>query len=139
MLAQIFWHGFTIGEVSCPTKYFKEASSINFRRSVKYGFGCLAIGLKFRLAKMGLRRPRNCSVQRRGEARFLPVDGGAGEHAGFDGLVECGMDAGQQFDGFVLFAVSEQRAIIFFQAVQARFDAAIVLVLALVAARPAFG
>ena len=54
MLAQIFWHGFTIGEVSCPTKYFKEASSINFRRSVKYGLGCLAIGLKFRLAKMGL-------------------------------------------------------------------------------------
>jgi glycosyltransferase involved in cell wall biosynthesis len=54
MLAQIFWHGFTIAEVSCPTKYFKEASSINFRRSVKYGFGCLSIGLKFRLAKMGL-------------------------------------------------------------------------------------
>ena len=53
MLAQIFWHGFTIAEVSCPTKYFKEASSINFRRSVKYGLGCLAIGLKFRLAKMG--------------------------------------------------------------------------------------
>lgn len=54
MLAQILWHGFTIGEVSCPTKYFDEASSINFRRSVKYGFGCLGIGLKFRLAKMGL-------------------------------------------------------------------------------------
>ena len=50
MLAQILWHGFTIGEVSCPTKYFKEASSINFRRSVKYGFGCLNVGLKFRLA-----------------------------------------------------------------------------------------
>jgi glycosyltransferase involved in cell wall biosynthesis len=57
MLAQIFWHGFTIGEVSCPTKYFKEASSINFRRSVKYGLGCLATGLKFRLAKMGLLKP----------------------------------------------------------------------------------
>jgi glycosyltransferase involved in cell wall biosynthesis len=54
MLAQIFWHGYTIGEVSCPTKYFKEASSINFRRSVKYGLGCLATGLKFRLSKMGL-------------------------------------------------------------------------------------
>jgi glycosyltransferase involved in cell wall biosynthesis len=53
MLAQILWHGFTIGEVSCPTKYFKEASSINFQRSVKYGFGCLGVGLKFRLAKMG--------------------------------------------------------------------------------------
>jgi glycosyltransferase involved in cell wall biosynthesis len=54
MLAQILWHGFTIGEVSCPTKYFKEASSINFRRSVKYGFGCLKTGLAFRLAKMGV-------------------------------------------------------------------------------------
>lgn len=54
MLAQIVWHGFTIGEVSCPTKYFAEASSINFRRSVKYGFGCLSTGLKFRLSKLGL-------------------------------------------------------------------------------------
>ena len=58
MLAQILWHGFTIGEVSCPTKYFKEASSINFRRSVKYGFGCLNVGLKFRLAKLGLAKPK---------------------------------------------------------------------------------
>ena len=54
MLAQILWHGFTIGEVSCPTKYFPEASSINFRRSLKYGFGCLATALSFRLAKTGL-------------------------------------------------------------------------------------
>jgi glycosyltransferase involved in cell wall biosynthesis len=53
MLAQIFWHGFTIAEVSCPTKYFAEASSINLRRSIKYGFGCLGTGLKFRLAKWG--------------------------------------------------------------------------------------
>jgi uncharacterized radical SAM superfamily protein len=67
MLAQIFWHGFTIGEVSCPTKYFKEASSINFRRSVKYGLGCLAVGLKFRLAKMGwLRSELFSSMPRRG-------------------------------------------------------------------------
>lgn len=58
MLAQILWHGFTIGEVSCPTKYFKEASSINFRRSCKYGFGCLSVGVQFRLAKMGLMKPR---------------------------------------------------------------------------------
>jgi glycosyltransferase involved in cell wall biosynthesis len=53
MLAQILWHGFTIGEVSCPTKYFPEASSINLRRSIKYGFGCLATGLGYRLTKMG--------------------------------------------------------------------------------------
>ena len=54
MLAQILWHDFHIGEVSCPTKYFPEASSINFRRSVKYGLGCLATSGKYRLAKMGL-------------------------------------------------------------------------------------
>jgi len=54
MLAQILWHGFTIAEVSCPTKYFPEASSINLRRSIRYGFGCLGTGLRFRLARMGL-------------------------------------------------------------------------------------
>jgi glycosyltransferase involved in cell wall biosynthesis len=53
MLAQILWHGFTIAEVSCPTKYFPEASSINLRRSIKYGFGCLRTGLRFRIAKWG--------------------------------------------------------------------------------------
>lgn len=58
MLAQILWHDFTIGEVSCPTKYFKEASSINFRRSCKYGFGCLSVGSQFWLAKMGVAKPR---------------------------------------------------------------------------------
>src|SRR5580698_2993581 len=58
MLAQIFWYGYTIGEVSCPTKYFKEASSINFRRSCKYGLGCLWVGSQFRLAKMGLAKPK---------------------------------------------------------------------------------
>src|SRR5258706_9983280 len=54
ILAQILWNGFTIGEVSCPTKYFPEASSINLRRSIKYGFGCLWTALKFRLAKLGM-------------------------------------------------------------------------------------
>jgi glycosyltransferase involved in cell wall biosynthesis len=54
MLAQILWFGHTIAEVTCPTKYFTEASSISFQRSVKYGFGCLATGLTFRLAKMNL-------------------------------------------------------------------------------------
>ena len=53
MLAQILWHGHTIAEVSCPTKYFPEASSINLRRSIQYGFGCLSVGLTYRLAKLG--------------------------------------------------------------------------------------
>ncbi len=54
ILAQIVWLGYTIAEVSCPTKYFAEASSINLQRSIKYGFGCLAIAIEFRLAKTGL-------------------------------------------------------------------------------------
>jgi glycosyltransferase involved in cell wall biosynthesis len=54
MLAQIVWRGYTIAEVSCPTSYFPEASSINFPRSVKYGFDCMRTALDFRLAKMKL-------------------------------------------------------------------------------------
>jgi glycosyltransferase involved in cell wall biosynthesis len=57
MLAQILWLGEKIGEITCPTLYFKEASSINFQRSVKYGFGCLWTGLLFRLARWNLVTP----------------------------------------------------------------------------------
>ncbi len=55
MLAQIIWFGYRIGEVSCPTKYFEEASSINFRRSFIYGLGVLKTSIQFRLQKWGLR------------------------------------------------------------------------------------
>src|SRR5262245_48906318 len=48
MLAQIIYFGYRVGEVSCPTRYFAEASSINFRRSVTYGFGVLGTSLAFR-------------------------------------------------------------------------------------------
>jgi hypothetical protein len=54
MLAQILWYGYTVAEVSCPTKYSTEASSINFFRSLQYGWGCLQTALSFRLAKMKL-------------------------------------------------------------------------------------
>ena len=54
MLALIFYYGYKIGEISCPTKYFKEASSINFVRSCKYGLEVLGVSIKYRLAKMGL-------------------------------------------------------------------------------------
>lgn len=57
VLAQVVWLGVDIAEITCPTKYFREASSINFRRSVTYGMGCVATALKFRLAKMGLVHP----------------------------------------------------------------------------------
>lgn len=52
--AQIFYAGFEIAEVTCPTKYFEEASSINFKRSVKYGLGVLATSFKYFLQKKGL-------------------------------------------------------------------------------------
>lgn len=55
MLTQILWTGATIAEISCPTKYFPEASSINFRRSLTYGLGCLATGLSYRLCRARLR------------------------------------------------------------------------------------
>jgi len=58
MLAQVFWFGHTVAEISCPTKYFAEASSINFRRSVVYGFGCLGTAIRFRAAKWGLIRSK---------------------------------------------------------------------------------
>lgn len=58
MLAQCAYFGFKIGEVSCPTKYFPEASSINFRRSVKYGLGVLATTMQFAFQKWGLAKYR---------------------------------------------------------------------------------
>jgi len=54
MASQIFMAGYEIGEVTCPTKYFEEASSINFRRSAKYGLGVLRVSLVHRLHKWGL-------------------------------------------------------------------------------------
>lgn len=57
MLVQIIARGFRIGEVSCPTKYFPEASSINFRRSVVYGFGVIATAIQYRLHRLGLITP----------------------------------------------------------------------------------
>ena len=54
MLAQAAYFGFSIGEISCPTKYFEEASSINFRRSCTYGLGVLKTAAQYRLQKWGL-------------------------------------------------------------------------------------
>lgn len=54
MVSQIFYKGFSIAEVTCPTKYFEEASSINFSRSVTYGLGCLKVSFVHRMCKWGL-------------------------------------------------------------------------------------
>ncbi len=58
ILAQILWLGYLVAEVSCPTRYFEEASSIRFRPSVVYGIGCLKTACEFRLAKMKLMESR---------------------------------------------------------------------------------
>ena len=57
MIVQALYFGFHVGEISCPTKYFKEASSINFRRSVTYGFGVLGTALDLRFKRWGLAKP----------------------------------------------------------------------------------
>ena len=64
VLAQIHWLGYVIAEVTCPTKYFPEGSSISFRRSVRYGLGCLKTGLQYRLAKAGIVQSRLFPVPR---------------------------------------------------------------------------
>ena len=55
LIALMFYNNYNIGEISCPTKYFKEASSINFLRSCKYGFGVLGVSILYRLAKLGIK------------------------------------------------------------------------------------
>jgi hypothetical protein len=55
LIALMFYNNYNIGEISCPTKYFKEASSINFIRSCKYGFGVLGVSILYRLAKLGIK------------------------------------------------------------------------------------
>jgi glycosyltransferase involved in cell wall biosynthesis len=58
MLAEILWAGASIGEVSCPTVYFEDASSISFARSCTYGIGCLKTAMLFRLCKWGVMRSK---------------------------------------------------------------------------------
>lgn len=82
MLAQCAYFGFRIGEVSCPTKYFDEASSINFGRSVTYGLGVLATTMKFALQRWGLAKFRIFSSEGRRLEPGYPhyyVRGGAAE------------------------------------------------------------
>jgi hypothetical protein len=78
VLAQCICFGHRIGEVSCPTKYFKEASSINFARSVKYGFGVLSTTLKCRLQKLGIVKYRLFSPKSKKLLMdyYLPVPAG---------------------------------------------------------------
>ena len=74
MLSQILYAGFRVGEVTCPAKYFPEASSINFPRSVRYGLGCLVTAVQFRLSRWGLGRFKVFEMERE--------TGGGVTHAG---------------------------------------------------------
>lgn len=58
ILAQVLWFGYRIAEVSCPTRYFPEASTINLPRSIRYGIGCLFTGVRYRLAKVDILQSR---------------------------------------------------------------------------------
>lgn len=69
MLAQVIWMGYVVAEVSCPTRYFAEASSINFPRSVRYGFGCLVTAMQFYLARLGWLRCARFPPEARSERR----------------------------------------------------------------------
>lgn len=69
MLMQILWAGHVIAEISCPTRYFGEASSITFTKSVRYGFGCLATAVVYRLARLGLMRAEGYPARLRDAAK----------------------------------------------------------------------
>ena len=73
MLAQASWFGFRTGEVSCPTKYFPEASSINFRRSCIYGLGCVRTALLYRANKLGLTHSDLYADERTAGLRSRPL------------------------------------------------------------------
>ena len=68
MLCQILWLGYLVAEISCPTRYHAESSSIDFRRSVRYGIGCLLTGSQFFLARRGLLRSARFPTRARGAA-----------------------------------------------------------------------
>jgi glycosyltransferase involved in cell wall biosynthesis len=75
VLAETTWLGYSIGEVSCPTRYAADASSISFWRSVRYGLGCLSTALAFRAAKLGLVRSRRFPVEARRHGGITQRDG----------------------------------------------------------------
>jgi len=67
MLLQGLWYDHPIAEISCPTRYYADSSSINFSRSVRYGFGCLWTALIFRMSRLGVARSPLFPANRAGE------------------------------------------------------------------------
>jgi glycosyltransferase involved in cell wall biosynthesis len=78
MLAEILWTGAVIAEISCPTVYNDTSSSINFRRSVTYGLGCLSVALEFRLCRWGLLRSARFALSSQGARDRPPSSPGNG-------------------------------------------------------------
>ncbi|MEX0968030.1 MAG: glycosyltransferase family 2 protein [Bacteroidia bacterium] len=79
MIAQIFYAGFEIAEVTCPTKYFEEASSINFQRSSKYGAGVIGVSFQYLFQKLGLVKSRIFQpLDNRKESGAKAKEGGPG-------------------------------------------------------------
>jgi len=76
MITQAFFFGYRVGEISCPTRYFEDASSINFSRSIKYGIGVLETSIKFRLHSLGLIRSK---IFRENGGKLLPDYNSAAE------------------------------------------------------------
>jgi hypothetical protein len=77
MLSQVLWAGYTVAEVSCPTRYAADASSINFARSVRYGFGCIGTALEFALARRRIVHSAHFPRDLRHAAEPLPAGGRA--------------------------------------------------------------
>ena len=73
LLAQIFYQGFEIGEITCPTKYFDDASSINFTRSLQYGAGVLRVSCQYALQRLGIGRFKIFAPPSSSEEAVLPV------------------------------------------------------------------
>jgi glycosyltransferase involved in cell wall biosynthesis len=65
MLTQVIWLNYKIAEISCPTKYFDDASNINFRKCIKYGIGCIITALQFRLAKFHIYKSKLFSINKK--------------------------------------------------------------------------
>jgi glycosyltransferase involved in cell wall biosynthesis len=90
MLALAIRDGFSIGEISCPTRYFAEASSINFRRSITYGLGVLGTSLEFRLSRMGLRHSKLFSAQDGSLVACDPTEGEENQTAAITAAARAG-------------------------------------------------
>jgi len=84
MLVQVIAHGFSMGEVSCPTRYMKDSSSISLARSIKYGLGVLLTTLEYKFSQFGLRKSERFAREQRRDPHQSPLLSASGSLAGPD-------------------------------------------------------